>query len=160
MLDIWLLSLSTSLNGNSGEKDNIMTSIGYICWNIWKMQCKVAIKLHLLALTVVIRESHAACWSYLTAQASKKTSRKPPHLEKHFHEMGISLFCYPRSITGHTRVVIESDSKEAMSCLICSIPQGKWQLYPSLCNIRNSCSNFRECNWSLVPRTANWQPIT
>ncbi|KAH0974416.1 hypothetical protein GBA52_016315 [Prunus armeniaca] len=41
MLDIWLLSLSTSLNVNSGDEDNIMTSIGYICWNIWKMQCKV-----------------------------------------------------------------------------------------------------------------------
>ncbi|BFG15868.1 hypothetical protein CerSpe_021420 [Prunus speciosa] len=56
---------------------------------------------------------------------------------------------------GHTRVVIESDSKEAISCLNRSIPRGTWQLYPILCNIRNSCSTFRDCNWSWVPRTAN-----
>ncbi|CAL8084532.1 unnamed protein product [Prunus armeniaca] len=52
-------------------------------------------------------------------------------------------------------VQTESDSKEAISCLNRSIPLGRWQLYSILCSIKNSCSTFRDCNWSWVPRTAN-----
>ncbi|XP_021825770.1 uncharacterized protein LOC110766714 [Prunus avium] len=208
--DKWLLSFSSSLNGNSGDKD-IMTSIGYICWYIWKMRCKTAIESHPPSPMVVICESHAACRSYLNAQASKNATCRTPvpvaqtpqfwsppangivkinvdaSWKPGHHKAGIGVILHDSSGVfaaglacsiaadsvieaetlailegcnfaiqhGHTRVVIESDSKEAISCLNRSIPRGRWQLYPILCSIRNSCSTFRDCNWSWVPRTAN-----
>ncbi|VVA39935.1 PREDICTED: Reverse mRNAase zinc-binding domain, partial [Prunus dulcis] len=78
--DKWLLSLSLSLKENSGDKDNIMTSVGYMCWYIWKMRCKMTIESHPLSPMAVICESHAACRSYLNAQASKNATRRPPVL--------------------------------------------------------------------------------
>ncbi|CAL8137223.1 unnamed protein product [Prunus armeniaca] len=188
-----------------------MTSVGYMCWYIWKMRCKMAIESHPLSPMAVIYESQAACRSYLNAQALKNATRRSPVLvaqppqfwsppangvvkinvdaswkpELHLAGIGVVLRdssgAFPVGLAcsveaectieaetlaimegcnfaiqqGHTRVVIESDSKEAISCLNRSIPRGRWQLYPILRSIRNSCSTFRDCNWSWVPRTVN-----
>ncbi|CAB4279601.1 unnamed protein product [Prunus armeniaca] len=111
----------------------------------------------------VICESHAACRSYLNAQALKNATRRPPILmaqtpqfwspptngvvkinvdaswKPELHKADCTIEAKTLAILegcnfaiqqGHTRVVIEFDSKEAISCPNRSIPRGRWQLYP------------------------------
>ncbi|CAL9010712.1 unnamed protein product [Prunus brigantina] len=57
-------------------------------------------------------------------------------------------------------VIIESDSREVISNVHGSITRGRWQfaetqLYPLLKTIRQFSSNFHQCYWSWIPKTAN-----
>ncbi|BFG38759.1 hypothetical protein CerSpe_250330 [Prunus speciosa] len=56
---------------------------------------------------------------------------------------------------GLNNVIIESDSREAISSVQGSIARGRWQLYPLLKTIKQFSSNFHQRQWSWIPRTAN-----
>ncbi|BFG34717.1 hypothetical protein CerSpe_209910 [Prunus speciosa] len=103
---------------------------------------------HMAGIGVVLRNSSGVFIAGLACSADADSSIEAETL-------AILEGCNFAIQQGHTRVVIESDSKEAISCLNRSIPRGRWQLYPILCSIRNSCSTFWDCNWSWVPRTIN-----
>ena len=52
-------------------------------------------------------------------------------------------------------IVVESDSKVNISCLLNDISYGCWEAFPSLSKIVRLKEAFQRCCWSWVPRSAN-----
>ncbi|KAM2035155.1 hypothetical protein EV2_039176 [Malus domestica] len=62
-------------------------------------------------------------------------------------ELGVSL--------GLTHVVIESDSKESISCMRANISDGRWEAFPVLARCLKLGEAFQDCRWLWKPITAN-----
>ena len=62
-------------------------------------------------------------------------------------ELGASL--------GVGNIILESDSREAISSLDGSLLSGSWEVFPLLARVKRLSGSFQNCRWSWVPRSAN-----
>ncbi|CAN6715777.1 unnamed protein product [Malus baccata var. baccata] len=62
-------------------------------------------------------------------------------------ELGSSLGC--------SSVILESDSRESISCLSGALDSGSWEAFPILARVKHLSEAFQFCRWSWVPRSAN-----
>nr|XP_008382768.2 uncharacterized protein LOC103445527 [Malus domestica] len=63
--------------------------------------------------------------------------------------------CELGSALGCSSVILESDSRESISCLSGSLDSGSWEAFPILVRVKQLCEAFQFCRWSWVPRSAN-----
>ncbi|CAN6722131.1 unnamed protein product [Malus baccata var. baccata] len=63
--------------------------------------------------------------------------------------------CELSTSLGCSSVILESDSRESISCLSSSIDSGSWEAFPILARVKQLCEAFKICRWSWVPRSAN-----
>lgn len=53
------------------------------------------------------------------------------------------------------QIVVQSDSKENISCLLNDISSGSWEVFSTLTRILRLRDVFQTCRWSWVPRSTN-----
>ncbi|KAM1756684.1 hypothetical protein FF1_005875 [Malus domestica] len=63
--------------------------------------------------------------------------------------------CELGAALGFSKVILESDSSEAISCLSNSMKNGSWEASPTLERVKLLGEDFQNCRWSWVPRSAN-----
>ncbi|XP_008362056.2 uncharacterized protein [Malus domestica] len=63
--------------------------------------------------------------------------------------------CELGSALGCSSVILESDSRESISCLSGNLDSGSWEAFPILARVKQLSEAFQFCRWSWVPRLAN-----
>ncbi|CAN6682317.1 unnamed protein product [Malus baccata var. baccata] len=178
----WLHAIFNPTIGNPTELLWIQRIVAYTCWYIWKAMCAFVFnQVQINPINVVLAISNAV-GSFLAVSNSSVVNRFKMlcsgfvgvvlcDVEAHFIVVAryhirppcaaavetITLLheCELGAALGFSKVVLESDSSEAISCLLNSMENGSWEAFPNLGRVKLLGETFQNCRWSWVPRSAN-----